>query len=163
MARPLRIQFPGAIYHAMSRGNGRQKIFCDEPDYGRFLEGLEATVDKFGFEIFSIVCMPNHTHLFILTPDPNLSQGMQYQLSGYANWFNTRHGRPGHLFQGRFKGELIEDEQYFWNVSRYIHLNPVWGKRPLEGKASRGLTPYTPSLLWNSSGEKSCTCEMSPD
>ncbi len=75
--------------------------------------------------------MPNHTHLFFRTPEPNLSKGMQYLLSGYANWFNTRHRRPGHLFQGRFKGELIEDEQYFWNVSRYIHLNPVRGKRPL--------------------------------
>ena len=73
----------------MSRGNGRQKIFRDERDYGRFLEGLEATVDKFGFEIFSFVCMPNHTHLFFRTPEPNLSKGMQYLLSGYANRFNT--------------------------------------------------------------------------
>ncbi len=71
MARPLRVQFPGAIYHAMSRGNGRQKIFRDEPDYGRFLEGLEATVDKFGFEIFSFVCMPNHTHLFFRPLEPS--------------------------------------------------------------------------------------------
>jgi len=131
MARPLRIQFPGAIYHVMSRGNGRQKIFRDERDYGRMLVGLESTVDKFGFELFSFVCMPNHIHLFFRTPKPNLSKGMQYLLSGYANWFNTRHRRPGHLFQGRFKGELIEYEQYFWNVSRYIHLNPVRGKRPL--------------------------------
>jgi len=61
MARPLRIQYPGAIYHAISRGNAWQKIFRDERDYGRLLEGLEATVDKFGFEIFSYVCMPNHS------------------------------------------------------------------------------------------------------
>ncbi len=112
MARALRIQFPGAIYHAMARGNARQKIFRDERDYGRFLEGLEATFDKFRFEIFSFVCMPNHIHLFFRTPEPNLSRGMQYLLSAYANWFNTRHHRSGHLFQGRFKGELIEDEQY---------------------------------------------------
>ena len=65
--------------------------------------------------------MPNHVHLFFRTAEPNLSRGMQYLLSGYANWFNTRHQRPGHLFQGRFKGELIEDERYFWNVSRYLH------------------------------------------
>jgi len=106
MARPLRIQFPGAIHHVMSGGNGRQKISRDERDDGRLLEGLETTVDKFGFEIFSFVCMPNHVHLFFRTPEPNLSKGMQYLLSGYANWFNTRHRRPGHLFQGRFKGEL---------------------------------------------------------
>ena len=135
MARPLRIQFPGAIYHAMARGNARQQIFRDDRDYGRFLEGLETTVDKFGFEIFSFVCMPNHIHLFFRTPKPNLSRGMQYLLSGYANWFNTRHRRTGQLFQGRFKGELIEDDTYFWAVSRYLHLNPVRGKRPLVGRS----------------------------
>ena len=79
----------------MSRGNGRQKIFRDEQDYGRFLEGLEATVDKFGFEIFSFVCMPNHTHLFFRTPEPNMSKGMQYLLSGYANRFNTLQSSTG--------------------------------------------------------------------
>jgi len=99
MARPLRIEFAGAIYHAMSRGNARQKIFRDERDYGRFLEGLAATIDKFRFELFGFVCMPNHVHLFFRTPEPNLSRGMQYLLSGYANWFSTRHRRPGHLFQ----------------------------------------------------------------
>jgi len=131
MARPLRIQFPGAIYHVMSRGNGRQRIFHGEGDYTRFWDGLEATVSRFGFDIFSFVLMPNHVHLFFRTPEPNLSDGMQYLLSGYANWYATRHRRPGHLFQGRFKGELVEDETYFWTVSRYIHLNPVRGKRPL--------------------------------
>ena len=67
------------------RGNVRQKIFRDERDYGRFLEGIEATVDKFSFEIFSFVCMPNHVHRFFRTSKPNLSRGMQYLLSGYAN------------------------------------------------------------------------------
>lgn len=134
MARPLRIEFAGAIYHAMSRGNARQRVFRDDRDYGRFVEGLETTVDRFGFEVFSFVCMPNHIHLFFRTPEPNLSRGMQYLLSGYANWFSTRHHRPGHLFQGRFKGELVEDERYFWTVSRYIHLNPMRGKRPLVGR-----------------------------
>lgn len=131
MARALRIEYPGAIYHAMARGNSRQRIFFDEVDYGRFLHGIEATIDRFRFEVFSFVCMPNHIHLFFRTPQPNLSRGMQYLLSGYANWFNTRHRRSGHVYQGRFKGELIEDEQYFWTVSRYVHLNPVRGKRPL--------------------------------
>jgi REP element-mobilizing transposase RayT len=131
MGRPLRIEFPGAIYHVMTRGNARRRIFREEGDYQRLSEGLEETVDRFGFEVFSFVWMPNHIHLFFRTPEPNLSRGMQYLLSGYANWFSARHQRPGHLFQGRFKGELIEDENYFWTVSRYIHLNPVRGKRPL--------------------------------
>ena len=134
----------------MSRGNGRQRIFRDERDYGRLLEGLAATVDKFGFEIFSFVCMPNHVHLFFRTPQANLSRGMQYLLSGYAyaNWFNTRHRRPGHLFQGRFKGELIEDEQYFWNVSRYVHLNPIRGKRPLVERPEQWQWSSYPGYRW---------------
>lgn len=131
MARPLRIEFSGAIYHVMSRGNARQRIFRDARDYQRLCKGLEQTVDRFGVEVFCFVCMPNHLHLLLRTPEPNLSRAMQYLLSGYANWFSHRHQRPGHLFQGRFKGELIEDESYFWTASRYIHLNPVRGKRPL--------------------------------
>ncbi len=150
MARALRIQFPGAIYHAMARGNARQKIFRDEQDYRRLLEGLEATVDKFGFEVFSFVCMPNHIHLFFRTPEPNLSRGMQYLLSGYANWFNARHRRSGHLFQGRFKGELVEDDRYFWSVSRYIHLNPVRGKRPLVKRPEEWRWSSYPGYRWKS-------------
>ena len=131
MARPLRIQYPGAIYHVMSRGSGRQKLFYRDDDYQRMLDGLEKTVDRTGWEVFAFVWMPNHIHLLFRTPIPNLSKGMQYLLSGYANWYAQRHHRTGHLFQGRFRGELIEDETYFWNVSRYLHLNPVRGKRPL--------------------------------
>jgi len=115
----------------MARGNARQRIFREDRDYQRFMDGLEATVDKFAFELFSFVCMPDHIHLFLWTTRPNLWRGMQYLLSGYANGFNRHHNRGGHLFQGRFKGELIEDESYFWNVSRYVHLNPMRGRRPL--------------------------------
>jgi hypothetical protein len=75
--------------------------------------------------------MANHIHLFVRTPKPNLSRGMQYLLSGYANWYAKRLQRTGHLFQGIFKAELVEDESYFWTLSRYVHLNPVRGKRPL--------------------------------
>lgn len=131
MARPLRIEYPGAIYHVMSRGNARQRIFHDAEDYERLCDGLKQTVERFGIELFCFVCMPNHLHILFRTPEPNLSRAMQYLLSGYANWFSHRHQRPGHLFQGRFKGELIEDDSYFWTTSRYIHLNPVRGKRPL--------------------------------
>jgi len=131
MARPLRIEYPGAIYHAMSRGNARQAIFRDDADRQNLLEYLEDSVVRCGWELFSFVFMPNHFHLFLRTPRPNLGKGMQRLLSSYANRFARRHRRPGHLFQGRYKGELIEDEGYFWTVSRYIHLNPVRGKHPL--------------------------------
>jgi REP element-mobilizing transposase RayT len=131
MARPLRIEFPGAIYHVTSRGNARQKIFADERDYQRMRDGLAQTVQRHGWEFFAFALMPNHVHLFFRTPEPNLSRGMQYLLSGYANWHSKRHQRPGHLFQGRFKAKLVEDESYYWELSRYIHLNPVRGKRPL--------------------------------
>lgn len=131
MARPLRIEFAGAIYHVMARGNARQRIFQDDRDYGRLSGGLGETVCRYGWELFSYVLMPNHLHLFLRTPKPNLSRGMQYLLSGYANWFSKRHQRPGHLFQGRFRGDLIEHETHFWAVSRYNHLNPLRGRRPL--------------------------------
>ncbi|NQT35861.1 MAG: transposase [Planctomycetes bacterium] len=131
MARPLRIEFAGATYHLMSRGNARQAVFSDDADQQRFVDLLEDTTVRSGWELFGFVLMPNHFHLFLRTPRPNLSRGMQRLLSGYANAYAKRHRRPGHLFQSRFKGELIEDESYFWSVSRYVHLNPVRGKRPL--------------------------------
>ena len=131
MARPLRIEFPGAIYHVMSRGNARQTVFRDDSDYQRLIKGLETVVGRLGWDLLCFVLMPNHFHLLVRTPRPNLSRGMQHLTSGYANWCSRRHRRPGHTFQGRFKSELIEDESYFWTVSRYIHLNAVRGKRPL--------------------------------
>jgi REP element-mobilizing transposase RayT len=131
MARPLRIEFPNAIYHVMARGNARQTLFHDDEEYGHFLEGLARTVGRCDWKLLAFACMPNHVHLLVQTPQANLSRGMQYLLSGYANWYAKRYHRSGHLFQGRFRGELIEDETYFWAVSRYLHLNPVRGKRPL--------------------------------
>jgi putative transposase len=131
MSRPLRVEYPGAIYHVMSRANSRQRIFRDEADYERLVEGMAQTVSRFGWELFSFVLMPNHFHLFFRTPQPSLSRGMQYLASGYANWFAKKHRCPGHLLQGRFKSLLVEDASYFWSVSRYIHLNPVRGKQPL--------------------------------
>ncbi len=131
MSRPLRVEYPGAINHVMCRGNARQQIFRNEADYQRLVDGLALTVSRYGWELFSFVLMPNHFHLFFRTPQPSLSRGMQYLASGYANWFAKKHRCPGHLLQGRFKSQLVEDESYFWSVSRYVHLNPVRGKRPL--------------------------------
>jgi putative transposase len=125
MSRRLRIEFEGAIYHVMARGNGRQKIVRDDTDRRRLIDGLEQTVVRHGWDLLSYVVMSTHLHLLVKTPRPNLGAGMQAFLSGYAIWASRRWRRPGHLFQGRYRAEMIEDESYYWTVSRYIHLNPV--------------------------------------
>ncbi len=125
MPRRLRIEFDGAIYHVMARGNARQKIVRDDADRRRLIAGLETAVVRYGWELVSYVIMGNHFHLLVKTPRPNLGAGMQSLLSGYAIWTGRRWRRVGHLFQGRYRAEMIEDEGYYWTVSRYIHLNPV--------------------------------------
>ena len=125
MPRRLRIEFEGAIYHVMARGNARQKIVRDDADRRRLIDGLEQTVIRHGWELLCYVVMDNHLHLLVKTPRPNLGAGMQSFLSGYAIWAGRRWRRLGHLFQGRYRAEMIEDESYYWTVSRYIHLNPV--------------------------------------
>jgi REP element-mobilizing transposase RayT len=131
MARKPRVQFPDAIYHVVTRGDGRRKLFHDHRHYQRFTEGLEAEVLRSQWQIISYCWMPNHIHLLVKTPQPNLSNGMQHWLSGYANWYARRNQRSGHLYQGRFKAFQVEDMSYFWPLSRYIHLNPCVGKKPL--------------------------------
>jgi len=125
MARPLRIQFPGAVYHVISRGNGRRPIVRDDADRQRRVDWLRRAVETYGWQLHSWVLMTNHEHLFVETPEGNLSAGMQFLNGSYTGYFNRRHRRAGHLFQGRFKGHLVEQEGYFLEVSRYIHLNPV--------------------------------------
>jgi putative transposase len=125
MPRRLRIEFEGAIYHVMTRGNARQDIVHDDDDRTRLLADLERTVDRCGWEILAFAILSNHLHLLLKTPEPNLAKGMQGFLSAYAVWSARRRHRPGHLFQGRYKAEMIEDESYYWTVSRYIHLNAV--------------------------------------
>jgi REP element-mobilizing transposase RayT len=125
MPRRLRIEFAGAIYHVMARGNARQDIVHDDDDRRRLLADLEWTVGRAGWELVSFVVMSNHLHLLVKTPRPNLARGMQLFLSRYALWSGRRRQRAGHLFQGRYRAEMIEDESYYWTVSRYIHLNPI--------------------------------------
>ena len=131
MPRKPRVQFPGAIFHVVTRGDGRQKLFHDDRHYKRFTEGLEAEVLRSKWQVVAYCWMPNHIHALIKTPEPNLSRGMQHWLSGYANWYAKRNQRTGHLYQGRFKAFQVEDSSYFWSLSRYIHLNPCVGKSPL--------------------------------
>ena len=128
MPRPPRIDFPDAVYHVTSRGNGRAEIFWNDEDRRRFLAQLGHHLQFTAVVLYAYVLMDNHEHLFVQTPEPNLSAGMQYLGGSYTSYFNRRHRRNGHLFQGRFRGHLIEEEGYFLEVSRYVHLNPVRAK-----------------------------------
>lgn len=134
MPRKPRVQFPGAIYHIVTRGDGRRELFHDEDHYARFTGGLRDEVRRSAWQVLAFCWMPNHIHLLLTTPEPNLSSGMQHWLSGYANWYAKRNRRSGHLFQGRYKSYLVEDESYYWTLSRYLHVNPCVGKRPLCAK-----------------------------
>ena len=125
MARPLRLEFAGALYHLTSRGNRREDIFEDDTDREVFLSVLDKACDTHNWVCHAYCLMSNHYHLLIETPDGNLSKGMR-QLNGvYTQTHNRRHGRSGHVFQGRYKAILVEKESYLLELSRYIVLNPV--------------------------------------
>jgi REP element-mobilizing transposase RayT len=125
MARPLRLEFAGAVYHLTSRGNARQKIFFNDSDRALFLQTLAHVVSRYCWVCHAYCLMANHYHLLVETPKVNLSIGMR-QLNGiFAQSFNRRHRRVGHLFQGRFKAILVEKESYLLELCRYIVLNPV--------------------------------------
>lgn len=128
MARPLRIEYPGAFYHVINRGNNQEKIFKNNRDKEKFLEYLEKANERFSIIIHTYCLMSNHFHLLVETPEPNLSVAMQWINVSYATYFNRKRGRHGHLFQGRFKAILIDADKYLKHLSRYIHLNPVRAK-----------------------------------
>jgi REP element-mobilizing transposase RayT len=128
MARPVRIEYPGAVYHVTSRGNERRTIFQGDSDREAFLAFLCKAVKRFGWSLSAWVLMPNHFHLVVQTPEPNLSRGMHWLNGCYAGWFNREHERWGHLFGGRFKAFIIEKETYLTEVLRYVVLNPVRAK-----------------------------------
>ena len=125
MARPLRIEFEGALYHILSRGNERRDIFLGDDDYKVFLDVLEEMPDRFEVDIFAYVLMGNHYHLLIRTNQENLSKSMQWVGTTYTRRFNLKHFRSGHLFQGRFKSILVQNEAYLMQLSYYIHRNPL--------------------------------------
>lgn len=125
MARPLRIEFPGAIYHVTSRGNCKAEIYRSDRDRRSFLRVLSDVIDRYSWICHSYCLMENHYHLLIETPLGNLSRGMR-QLNGvYTQQFNHANERVGHIFQGRYKAILIERETHLLELSRYIVLNPV--------------------------------------
>ena len=164
MARPLRLEFPGAIYHLTARGDRREDIFADDADRERLLQVFAECVARFGWVCHAYCLMDNHYHFLVETPLPNLARGMR-QLNGiYTQRFNRRHGHSGHLFQGRYQAILVEKDSYLRELARYVVLNPVRArlvKRPEQWRwssyrASAGMDAAPPRGLppigcWGSS------------
>ncbi len=140
MARPLRIEYPGAYYRVNNRGNAGETIFTSDRDHEKFLEYLATLHERFSVKIHSYCLMSNHYHLLIETPQANLSAAIQWLNVSYAAWFNKNRKRQGHLFQGRFKAVLVDADDYLAQVSRYIHLNPV----------KAGITAAPQDYRWSS-------------
>ncbi len=145
MARKLRVQFAGAIYHVTIRGVERRRIFDDDADRERFLARLGDAVEEYGVRLYLYACMRNHAHLLCEAPQANLSAFMHKVQTAYTVYYNMRHRRAGHLMQGRFGAEPVEGDEYLLKLSRYIHLNPVcvrqWKAQPPEARV-RHLHDY---------------------
>jgi len=129
MARPLRYEAAGAVYHVMARGDGGKAVFEDDKDRYGWVDLLERGCERFGWRVHAWVLMGNHFHLLLETPEPNLVAGMKWMLGVYSQGWNRRRGRKGHVFQGRYKAVVVNGEErdgsYFKIVADYIHLNPV--------------------------------------
>ena len=149
MPRKLRVQYPGAIYHLMNRGDRREKIFKDDLDRNRFLATLAQACEKTGWQVHAYCLMSNHFHLVVETPQPNLVPGMKWFLGTYTARFNRRHREFGHLFSGRYKSLIVDGSGngYLKTVCDYVHLNPVRARlirpdRPLESYAWSSYSQY---------------------
>jgi REP element-mobilizing transposase RayT len=156
MSRPLRLEFSGALYHLTSRGDRREAIYEDDVDRTSFLGVFASVIEQFNWTCYAYCLMSNHYHLLVQTPDGNLSKGMR-QLNGvYTQTYNRRHHITGHLFQGRYKSILVDEDNYLLELSRYIVLNPVKAgmvKHPGQWKWSsyRAMTGEAPVPDWLSS------------
>ncbi|MBI2358921.1 MAG: transposase [Deltaproteobacteria bacterium] len=128
MARRVRVEYAGALYHVITRGNQRQRIFRDDRDREKYLEILSGLKKQFSFRISAYVLMLNHTHLLLQSGEVPLSRIMQRLGSSYTQYFNRRHRQVGHLFQGRYKAILCDKDSYLLELTRYLHLNPVRAK-----------------------------------
>ena len=147
--RPLRIEYPGAWYHVTCRGNERATIYRDDNDRKRFLKALKESADAFAVEVHCYVLMSNHFHFLYKTPEGNLSRFMQRFNTAYITYYNLRHHRSGHLYQGRFKAILVEADAYLLELSRYIHLNPVRLKKHLNSSVEKKLEMLN-NYAWSS-------------
>lgn len=129
MARPLRYEAAGAVYHVMARGDGGKNVFEDDKDRFAWTDLLEQAHGRFGWRVHAWVLMGNHFHLLLETPEPNLVAGMKWMLGVFSQGWNRRRQRKGHVFQGRYKAVVVNGEEadgsYFKIVADYIHLNPV--------------------------------------
>lgn len=125
MSRPLRLDFAGAIHHATARGNAREALYRDDVDRSRWLDALAETVRRYSWVVLAYCQMGNHYHLLVETPRPTLSRGMRHLNGVYAQDFNERHGRVGHVFQARFHARLVERDEHLLAVAAYIPSNPV--------------------------------------
>ena len=171
MARPLRLEFPGALYHVTARGNARHAIFFDDADRELFLGCLGDVIGRCGWICHAYCLMENHYHLLIETPEGNLSRGMRQFNGVFTQRVNRRHGRVGHLFQGRFKAIVVERESYLLELCRYIVLNPLragmvpdierypWSSYP----ATRGLVEplgwFTPDWVLSQFGTRRASAQ----
>ena len=146
MPRSVRIQYEGARYHVMCRGNDGAYIFKEDDDASLFLDTLAEAVDQFGWLIHAYVILGTHYHLLLETPEPNLSQGMKWFQGTFTQRYHTQHRSRGHLYQGRFKDKIIDDgdASYFLSVADYIHLNP------LEAGILKGDSPDLSAYTWSS-------------
>ena len=150
MARAWRVEFEGASYHVLSRGNEQRSIFLDNMDRALFLDVVGEASERFEVEVFAFVLMTNHYHLLMRTNRANLSKTMQWLGGTYTRKFNNRHRRSGHLFQGRFKSILVENDAYVVELSCYLHRNPLraglvkrlidfkWSSYPVYGYGRKG-------------------------
>src|SRR5215212_8497113 len=125
MARPLRLEFPGACYHVTARGDRQEPIFESEEDYLVFIDLLAKEVTQQNWLLYAFCLMDNHYHLLLETPEPNLVRGMRRLNGVYTQAFNRRHERGGHVLQGRYKAILVDKDSHLLDLGRYVVLNPV--------------------------------------
>jgi REP element-mobilizing transposase RayT len=137
MTRPLRLNVPGGFYHVTSRGNERKEIFAGEEEREKFVGYWPEWITRYRLRLHGYVLMANHYHLLVETAEGNLSRAMQWLNTSYAQWYNRKHQRVGHLWQGRFQGILVDWPAWGLELSRYLHLNPVRVSRLGLGKGRR--------------------------
>ena len=167
MARQLRVQYEGAIYHVTVRSNGQEDLFGDEKDRKYLLSRLSEAIETYGVRLYLFCLMSNHFHLVVETPKANIERFMHGVLTGYGVYFNRRHRRHGHVTQGRYGAKLVEGNEYLLKLSRYVHLNPVKISK-LEALQAKDKVSYLREYPWSSylgytgAGERNKFVEYGP-